>query len=265
MSTLTLLVVGPFESWEQVFFAVFVSLFLVIGMWGLWKAILELWRGAAIATSDPIDAGSVYLADDEVELEGEVEAIPDEQLTSRYTDTEVVAHTYEKKERERRVDSDGTTHTHTRTLEEGRDAVPFYVRDQSGAVPIDPTDAEFSFDTELISGGHVKTYEGRLGDGDTVHVMGQKRDATTEEETIDGEETYVGDGDAVADFTISDTTELRTVARYGLSGLGGLVLFGIWTALSGLFFLAIVVEGVLGVPVSPHVDGIVNSIESLLS
>lgn len=200
-----------------------------------------------------------------MELEGEVEAIPDEQLTSRYTNTEVVAHTYEKKERERWTDADGDTHTHYQTLESGSDAVPFYVRDESGAVPVDPAGAEFSFDTEQISGGHVQTYEGRLADGDTVHVFGQKHDAAAADDTVDGEDTYVGDGDAVTDFMISDTTELRTVLRYGLSGLGGLVLFGIWTVLAGVFFLAVVVEDVLGVQLPSQFGAVVESIQSLFS
>jgi hypothetical protein len=69
-----------------------------------------------------------------------------------------------------------------------------------------------------------KRYEGRLAPDDQVHVFGQKRNA--QRDGPGDKRHYIGDGGETATFTISDTTEGRTVMRFLGRGIG-LVVFGL--------------------------------------
>lgn len=242
---------------HELFLTVLLALLLAYGLVGIRSGGLQLWRAALIARSDPIDAGAVYLADGEVELEGTVEPI--ETTTSRYTNTECVAYDYELKERERRT-ARGETVTSYETVESGAVRRPFYLRDETGAVAIDPDGAALSLDTETVSGGHRKRYESRLEPGETVHVYGQQRAAVEADDRIDGEETVVGDGDAVSQFTITDTTEFRTTLRYVLNGFGRLFLFTLLTVSTVGLVVVLVLSGTYGVVIWP----VRSAVEALL-
>lgn len=261
-----LLAVGPFQDWGEVLATLFLFAFVVFGLVGIGSAGRQFWRAALIARSDPIDAGSVYLADGEVELEGTAEAI--DPFRSRYSNTECVAYTYKLEERERTRNADGEMETSYETVESGSSRRPFYVRDESGRVAVDPEGATLSFDSEKVSGGQRRKYESRLEPGETVHVYGQKQSVVEADDLVDGEDTVVGDGDEVSQFMISDTTEFRTALRYVASGIGRLLLFSLVTAFAGGFFLVVVVEGIFGVDISPIVDAVtpvLDGLQSLLS
>ena len=221
-----------------------------LGAYITYEALKNLQRGWTIWQSDPIDAGDIEYKDGVVEVQGEVEELEDELLTTKYTDTPAVAHDYRLQVHE--DDRSGNEGAEWQTVDSGTEAQPFYVTDETGSVAVDPDGAAVSLDTEKISGGSEidigpvdastgKKYEGLLTPGDRVHVFGQKRHA--QGDGPGGERYYIGDGGETDTFSVSDTTEIRTTMRYIGGGLSRLTLGLAALAVGG--FLALVLLGQL--------------------
>ncbi|WP_323190237.1 GIDE domain-containing protein [Halostella sp. PRR32] len=223
---------------------------VAVGAYITYQALGNLQSGWTIWQSDPIDAGDVEYEDGVVEVQGKVEQLEAELLTTKYTDTPAVAHEYKlQRHEENRSTESGAE---WQTVDSGTETQPFYVTDETGSVAVDPDGATVSLDTEKISGGSEidigpvdastdKRYEGRLAPGDRVHVFGQKRHA--QGDGPDGERFYIGDGGETDTFSVSDTTETRTMVRYIGGGLTSLLL-GL-AALAAGGFLALVLLGYL--------------------
>ncbi|MFC7059590.1 GIDE domain-containing protein [Halovenus salina] len=223
---------------------------LVLGAYVTYEALGYLQSGWTIWQSDPINAGDIEYEDGVVEVQGKVEQLEDELLTTEYTDTPAVAHEYELQVHEdNRTGDEGPE---WKTTESGTEVQPFYVTDETGSVAVDPDGAHVSLDTEKISGGSEidigpvdastsKKYEGLLAPGDHVHVFGQKRHA--QGDSPDNGRFYIGDGGETDTFSVSDTTETRTVVRYIGGGLVSLILGLAALVMGG--FLALVLLGQL--------------------
>ncbi len=220
--------------------AVFVIAFGGVGGYLLYKGVSSLVRGGRVITGDPIDAGDFHLAEGNVELEGTARP-RDETLSARYTGTDVIGYTYQRKERKRTHDPDGGTQTKWKTVAEGGEAVPFDVEDDTGRATVDPENADLTFDLENVGGGAgTRKYEGRLEPGATVYVNGEKRDITEREGPLADVRAAVGGGE---DLVVSDTTEGWTAARYTARG--------VLQSLIGLVFASVaafVVASAFGVP-----------------
>jgi hypothetical protein len=250
---------------EQAVGAVVLLALAVFGVYLIYRALGNLQRGWTIWQSDPIGAGEVQYEDGTVEVQGEVEQLEEELLTTEYTDTPAVAHEYKLQRKNENQKREGEPEWET--VESGTETQPFYVTDETGSVAVDPDRATVSLDTERISGGSEfdlgpvdastsKMYEGLLAPGDQVHVFGQKRNS--QRDGPGGEKFYIGDGGQTDAFSISDTTEFRTALRYlgkgvlwlvfglgalGASGVLALVLLGrLEVAELGLAFVPLLVR-----------------------
>lgn len=206
---------------------------VAIGVYLAYEALGNLQKGWTIWQSDQVGAGEVEYEDGTVEVQGTVEQLEPELLTTKYTDTPAVAYDYRVEEHEE--NRPGDTGTEWQTVDSGTETQPFYVTDETGSVAVDPDGATISLDTEQVSGGSEidigpvdastgKKYEGLLAPDDQVHIFGQKRNA--QRDGPGDEKHYIGDGGETAAFTISDTTEGRTVLRFLGRGIG-LVVFGL--------------------------------------
>jgi len=219
---------------ETLFPALFVVVFGGVGVYMTYRGASSIARGGRVVAGDPIDAGDFDLAEGDVELEGTAQPLG-ETVTAMYTDAEVLAYSYERKERRRDHDPNGGTRTHWETVDSGGDAAPFQVVDDTGSVAVDPEGADLTFDSERTGGGAgTRMYEGRLEPGATVYVNGVKRDATDTEGPLRDARAVVAGGE---DLVVSDTTEGRTAARYFGRGIGQL-LFGLVFAGVGVFVAA---------------------------
>jgi hypothetical protein len=219
---------------ETLFPALFVVVFGGIGVYMTYRGASSIARGGRVVAGDPIDAGEFHLAEGNVEVEGTAQPLG-ETIAARYTDTEVVGYTYERKERRHDHDPNGQNQTHWETVDSGGDAVPFEVVDDTGSVAVDPEGADLTFDTERAGGGSgTRTYEGRLEPGSTVYVNGVKRDAADSESPLRDARAVVAGGE---DLVVSDTSEGWTAARYLGQGVGQL-LFGLIFAGVGVFVAA---------------------------
>ena len=223
---------------------------VVVGAYIIYEALGKLQRGWTIWQNDPIDAGDVEYEDGVVEIQGKVEQLEDELLTTKYTDTQALVHEYKLQVHEENRTNEGGAEW--QTVDSGTEAQPFYVTDETGSVAVDPDGATVSLDMKKISGGSEidigsvdastsKQYEGLLAPGDHVHVFGQKRDA--QGDGPGSERFYIGDGGETDTFSVSDTTETQTIVRYIGGGLLHLILGLAALAVGG--FLALVLLGQL--------------------
>jgi hypothetical protein len=223
---------------------------VVLGAYIINEALGNLQRGWTIWQNDPIDAGGVEYEDGVVEVQGEVEQLEEEMLTTKYTDTPAVVQEYKLQVHEE--NRSGDQGTEWETVESGTEAQPFSVTDETGSVAVDPDGATVSLDMDKVSGGSEidvgpvdasasKRFEGLLAPGDHVHVFGQKRHA--QGDGPGDERFYIGDGGETDTFSVSDTSETRTIVRYIGGGLFRLI-FGL-AALAVGGFLALVLLGQL--------------------
>lgn len=170
----------------------------------------NLWDAYKIWSNDPIPAGEVYAAETVVEVEGTAESIG-ETTQSPYDDVESLVYSYKKERRETEIDEDGNQETRWETIASGRDAVPFRVSDDSGSVPVDPEGSDFEAGVDYRDRrGNIRQTERRLVPGDGVHVYGQRQEVV-EGDLLDDQRQYVGDGDAVTTFQITQGGEAYAI------------------------------------------------------
>ena len=65
---------------------------VVLGAYITYEALGYLQSGWTIWQNDPINAGDIEYEDGVVEVQGDVDQLEDELLTTEYTDTPAVAH-----------------------------------------------------------------------------------------------------------------------------------------------------------------------------
>lgn len=228
-----------------------------VGPWIVRLGVRQLRTGYRILATDPVGAGEVGYQEGIVEVEGVARPL-EEPFTAKYSDEPALAQSWRRERKRERTDDDGNTNTEWRTVSRGTDSVPFLVEDETGSVAVDPSGAQLSItESEVRQGGRVwfggrdrrhREYEGRIAPGDGVHVYGQKRRATDPADLPGEEAVYVGDGDEVSEFVVSDGSELRTVLRYVGWGLLLTVVGVVWIPIS-LVVLAAIVEEMFGVPI----------------
>jgi hypothetical protein len=194
----------------------FSALFGLVGLGAVGYGMLQLSRAYRIWSNDPIPAAEVHTETGVVELEGTATEL-EGTTTSKYTTTDCLAYSYEKKKRRHDPDPDDTDDWHT--VDSGGDRVPFLVTDETGTVAVDPAGADLSINQDRISSSYnTRTYESRLDCGEQVHVYGHKHEAVEEGEQLGDHRIYVGD-EAETMFRISDTSETRAILRLVGSGL----------------------------------------------
>jgi hypothetical protein len=203
-----------------------------------------------MAANEAVGAGDAHREAGVVEAEGTAASLGD-TLAGTYSDEPALAQKRHRERREEETDDDGATATSWRTVDRGADAVPFLVGDETGSVAVDPAGASLSIGESRL--GHAnrqyREYEGRIGPGDSVYVYGRLREADDPADAPGERRTYVGDGDEVREFVVSDTGQLGTVFRYVLQGA---LLSSVGVALipvAPLLFL-MALEEAFGVPTS---------------
>jgi len=209
---------------ELLFATIFTFVFGVIF---LKTQLPKLFLAYRIWRSEPMPANQVRFAEKLVEVEGRVEDMDGNTVTTEYTGTDAVAHDWVKKTRNRGTGQDRKVES------KGEEAVPFRVVDDTGKVVVDPEGADLSLDQNDVS---ASKQEGALEPGDYVHIYGQRCEVTEECDDIGHANFYICDGDGASTLRITDGTETVSVVRLLGFGLLGLIL--------GTLFMALTVLGI---------------------
>ncbi|MFB9806104.1 E3 ubiquitin ligase family protein [Haladaptatus pallidirubidus] len=222
----------------------------LVGAVMLWYGSKDIRTAYRILTNDPNDVQS--LGDrTPVEVEGAAKA-EDGVLRSPFMDTECVAYEYEVKE-----ERNSKNGRHWRTVDSGRNHVPFRVEDETASALVDPRGADFRFKSErcidvrggnkppervrefiaanddvgcedrtldlklfgLKTGKDRKYVEKRLDPGESVHVLGEARYDSTAGSEAGEVNTVIGHGENAPRFLISDADERGAAWRVGWGGL----------------------------------------------
>jgi len=220
------------------------------GVGGL-RRTLTVWR------NEPIPIGEAESVDGTIEVEGTAEKLT-KTISGNYSGKSCFAHSYKTKRKKKSKNSDGEWETDTTTVESGSNSVPFKLTDETGSIPIEPSDATIGMDTEYKrSSGNRRTGRGekikteqRIDPGDELHVVGQKRPASEADTDLDEAPMFIGDGDEAPTFRITEGSELETVVRMfgrsvGAIGLG-IVLIGFSLYLVGVAIEAQFAIGLIG-------------------
>lgn len=163
-------------------------------------------------------------ADGTVEVKGVARGMR-EALEAEFSKRRVLAHDW-RKERKKR----GGTDT---TLDSGREAVPFYLEDETGRVAVDAADADLRLGEETVEDDEVfRRVESRIEPGDKVRVRGSKRSLSSDGGDGEAAAVYIGGvTDKAADLCVSDGVEKRKARRLKAKAclavfLGVLVMVG---------------------------------------
>ncbi len=222
----------------------------LVGLAMLWYGSRDIRVAYRIVRNDPSDVMS--LGDGTpVEVEGTAQA-ENGVLQSPFTGSDCVAYEYEVKEEE------STQHGRNwRTIDSGRNHVPFRVEDETASALVDPRGADFRFSAErsidvrggdqppdrvqefitsnedvdseersldlklfeLNTGKDRKYVEKRLDPDEGVHVLGEARYDSSAGSKAGEVNTVVGHGENVPRFLISDTSERGAAWRVAWGGL----------------------------------------------
>lgn len=202
-----------------------------------------------ILTNDPIAVRDLVYHSGPAEIEGT--AVPaDSGTTVRAPFTDITCLAYEYEVQEYR--SSGQS-SYWKTLEEGENATPFFVEDDTGTVQVDPGGAELHFDshtievprgeeppetvarhinqseavdaqhdrtldlvvTELTIGNDQRFVERRLDVGESVYVYGDVERAPAGEWGSGLVDALLTRGEEAGILVISDTSERGTAWRVG--------------------------------------------------
>ncbi|WP_165875354.1 hypothetical protein [Natrarchaeobius chitinivorans] len=217
----------------------------LFGIYAVWKGSNLTRHGYRIFSNDPIPAAEAREARGVVEVEGTAHPVSG-STSSKYTDTPSLVHTWKKRKEETGSGSDDDSATNMRTLDSGRDSVPFVVRDESGEIVVDPAAASLSLSndkTGYSQNRDIRKYESRLHPGDDVHVYGQRNHVTEKCDDFGGEDVVIGEGEEVSQFRVSDTSPTRTSLRLVAKGI---VIFVIGVGITiGAGVMALLQKGVM--------------------
>lgn len=208
----------------------------LLGLYALWYGTNRLRLGYRLWATDAVPADRARTADGAVSVTGTAHPLSG-TVTSAYTETECLAHEWTKRREETRSASDDDAPT-MKTVDRGTESVPFLLRDESGSIPVDPSGAELSLSHDVSKKSHdIRRIESRLDVGDAVHVYGQRRRVDEERDDLGDETIYVGDGDDVSHFRVSDSSP--TGASLRLLGKG-IVIWLLGVVAAGAFGVGLV-------------------------
>jgi len=235
------------------------GLFVVVGLFVVRNGASEFRTVYHVLTNDPVSVRELPNRSGPVEIEGTATTDDDHTpVRSPFTDTECLVYEYEVGEYRSRG-----KHSSWETLDEGIDGVPFVVEDDTGAVRVEPAGADLrladhttrvdggdepperiaeyvasteavdsqdgSVDllvTELGYGNDQRFVERRLEPGESVYVYGTVTPTGESEWGSRLVGATVGDGEAIPEFVVSDTSERGTAWRIGKQAVW-LVAFGL--------------------------------------
>lgn len=226
---------------------VFLGVVTLAGTALLLLAARELLRGLRYRRLRPTPIHALTDASGRVTVSGRVERV-DEVLESAVTGRPCVAHAW-------RVDGlvtersfDQGARTRRGNLAFGRDAVPFRVRDDTGAVVVDPAGADLRLAEEWVpapsrdplerSDATMRTpfadavrsrqyFESRLNEGETVVVTGRVEPSDERFAAVDRLGVQVAGGGTLVDDGTPDAAASRAFRQAAYTGLVGLFTLAI--------------------------------------
>lgn len=237
--------------------AILVLLVLIpVGPWLLRWSGQQFKTGYSMLANRAVGAGEAHQETGVVEVKGTAASLG-ETIPGKYTDESALVQKWHEDHVEEERDSDGNVTTSTRTVGRGSDAVPFLVEDETGSVAVDPSGASLIISQAHIHGGptDIKHYEGLIKPGDSVYVFGQLRKADDPADAPGEKRTYIGNGDEVSEFVVSDSGQLGTVFEFFLYGAMMTAVGLVMTVIIPLLLL-IVVEEAFGVPAASWLIGL---------
>ena len=251
-------VFGIVPGWELAFPSVSVEFAVGIALVGgylVYTGISPLYWAILLWRSEPISVMEAANTEGVVELEGRA-VRADDRLESPFTHTPCLAYEYEIE-----AYQSSNTNNEWDTLHRGTDAVQFRLEDDTGGLVVDPTNASLSFasgdsitvdrgstatepiasfletiDVDPGSGterslgpidvetGDLRRYsEGRLEDGETVHVYGSVERNPPMSMRAGDFNAVVREATGSGRLLISDTDESATIRRYLTPGTKAIV------------------------------------------
>lgn len=181
----------------------------VISLSFLGYGTLLFRRSRRVDGYEPVPVEEVLEADDAVdtvdtvEVEGVAHGMK-EALEAEFSGKDVLAHEWRKESKNR-----GGTDT---TLDSGREAVPFYLEDETGRVAVDAADADLRLGEETVDDDEVfRNVEGRIEPGEEVRVRGSKRSLSSDGGEGEAAAVYIGEG--AEDLCVSDGVEKRKARK----------------------------------------------------
>lgn len=210
-------VTGQAAGGSSLLYAVAFSLGTVLGVYALWNGSTNVWQGYRIWAAEPTPARRARQVDGDVEVTGRAEVLA-ESLDGTYSNLPCLVQEWEK--RRDASGAGGDAGADERPMDEGRDGVPFLVRDDSGTIPVDPAGATLSLETDRSNTSHdIRQTEARLEPGDEVYVFGRVRRTSGPREDLGDETVYIGAGEDANGFRITDTEPDETILRLVGTGL----------------------------------------------
>lgn len=219
--------VGPFATQEDLFLFGIMILMLAAGGYLLYAGIKQLRVTATMVLNRPVGAGEVADEKGIVEVQGMAEpieplGIPEDEIGGKAT---ALAYTWREVEITERKGDNKSSKNRTRTIDRERHAEPFKVVDESGETVVDPNGATLSLNERRITrGGRTQEYQAEIQPGDSVHIFGQKRTASNPEQTSGEVTHFIGNGEQVPEFIISDSSQLRSIVRGAFKTIGMVVV-----------------------------------------
>ena len=223
----TSLAVGPFATQEDLFLFGVMILMLGAGGYLLYAGFKQLRVTATMVLNRPVGAGEVGDEEGIVEVQGTAEpieplGIPEDEIGGKAT---ALAYTWREVEITERKGDNNSSKNRTRTIDRERHAEPFKVVDESGETVVDPRGATLSLNERRITrGGRTQEYQAEIQPGDSVHVFGQKRTASDPESAPGEVSHFIGNGEEVPEFIISDSSQLRSILRGAFKTIGMIVV-----------------------------------------
>lgn len=211
------MITGQAAGDGSVLYAIAFSLGTVLGVYALWNGSTNVWQGYRIWAAEPTPARRARQVVGDVEVTGTAEVLA-ESLRGTYSNLPCLVQEWEK-----RRDTSGTggdAGAEDRPMNEGRDGVPFLVRDDSGTIPVDPAGATLSLEPDRSNTSHdIRQTEARLEPGDEVYVFGRVRHASGPRDDLGDETVYIGAGEDPDGFRITDSEPDETILRLVGSGV----------------------------------------------
>ena len=151
----------------------------------------HLHRALRLRRNDPADIQTVRSGGDGlVEFTGTAAELGG-SVTGKYSEQECLAYDWEHEERDAGSTGDNRDSNY-HMADMGTEGKPFLVRDETGAVAVDPSGANIYGEEDEWKNRERIHRERRVESGDRVHVYGHKQDIVEQQEGLGTESTYVG-------------------------------------------------------------------------
>lgn len=151
----------------------------------------HLYRAFRLIQNNPDDIQTVRTASDGlVEFTGTAAEL-NGTVTGKYSEQECLAYMWEYHDRD--AGSTGDNRESNYHMEDrGTEGEPFHVRDETGAVAVDPTGANIYAEEDEWKNEERIHREQRIEADDRLHVYGHKQSIVERQEGLGTEPTYVG-------------------------------------------------------------------------